>query len=354
MSGPTISGYDLRQLAREFVACSDGRKWQYYRELITGAFYGAPWEGEGTIVTFLSSHDRQYSGMSLWDVWVNLDHDKAVSNEETALLAYQMVRALPNNGMVLFDPERHRAHNFAIIFPEAWKEAVAYITRGKVGVSLESLRWFNARPEFVGKMEVLAPFDIGNLIEITKSLGEGIADRKISLWMIRSKMKKEEFEETVCAWLEVVPSCLLEKLETNIAAELSSSASSSRSAYHRLLLRSRAGDDAYRLNAMMSLARGPDSVSFSETTGIRLGRPFAVPENLSGRMLCALLSFLDRHVKDVSLVEAVPAEDVYKVRTIEMLVKGERSLYLAGLEARRRLELVRNRRENGNVRSREV
>ncbi len=107
MSGPTNSGYDLRQLAREFVACSDGRKWQYYKELITGAFYGAPWEGERTIVTFLSSHDRQYSGMSLWDVWVSLDQDKAVSNGETSLLAYQMVRALPNNGMVLFDPEWH-------------------------------------------------------------------------------------------------------------------------------------------------------------------------------------------------------------------------------------------------------
>jgi len=349
MSGPTNAGYDLRQLAHEFAACSDGRKWQYYRELITGALYGVPWEDEGTIVTFLSSQDRQYSGMSLWDVWVNLDHDMAVNNDETALLAYQMVRTLPNNGIVLFDPERRRAHNFAIIFPEAWKEAVTYITWGKVGISLESLRWFNARPEFAGKLDVLAPFDIDNLIEITKSVGEDIADHKISLRMIRSKMKQAEFEQAVCTWLEVIPSCHLKKLEKNIAAELSSSASSSQSAYYRLLLRSRAGDDAYRLNAMMSLARGPDSVSFTKPTGIRLGRPFAVPENLNGRMLSVLLSFLDKHVKDVSLVEAVPTEDVYKVRTIEMLVKGERSLYLSGLEARRRLELARNGKEIRNI-----
>jgi hypothetical protein len=32
-----------------------------------------------------------------------------------------------------------------------------------------------------------------------------------------------------------------------------------------------------------------------------------------------------------------------------MLVKGERSLYLAGLEAQRNLELARNRRETRNV-----
>ncbi len=349
MSGPTIAGYDLRELAHEFAACNDRRKWHYYKQLITGAFYGATWEDARTIVTFLSSHDRQYSGMSLWDVWVNLDHGKAVNNGETALLAYQMVRALPNNGIVLFDPERLRAHNFAITFPEAWKEAVTYITRGKVGVSLESFRWFNARPEFAGKMEVLAPFSVDSLIEITSNIGEGLAGHKISLRMIRSKMKQVEFEEAICSWLEVIPCSVLEKLEANVKAELSSSASSSENAYYRLLLRSRAGDDAYRLKAMTALARDPDSVFSPRPGGMLLGRPFVVPANLNGRVLSVLLSFLDKHVKNISLVEAVPTEDVYKARTIEMLVKGERSLYLAGLEARRNLELAQNGREIRNV-----
>jgi hypothetical protein len=349
MPALTNSCYGLRELAREFASCKDGRKWHYYKELITGAFYGATWEDDRTIVTFLSSHDRQYSGMSLWDVWVNLDHGKTVNNEETVHLAYQMVRALPNNGIVLFDPERYRAHNFAIIFPEAWKEAITYITRGKVGVSPESFRWFNARPEFAGKMEVLAPFSIDSLIEITNNIGEGIAAHKISLRMVRSKMKQVEIEEAVCSWLEVIPCSVLEKLEANIKSELSSSASFSENAYYRLLLRSRAGNDAYRLKAMTALARDPDSAFSQGPGGIRLGRPFVVPANLNGRMLSVLLSFLAKHVKDVNLVEAVPTEDIYKVRTIEMLVKGERSLYLAGLEARRNLELARNRRESRNV-----
>ncbi len=167
--------------------------------------------------------------------------------------------------------------------------------------------------------------------------------------MIRSKTKQVEFEEAICSWLEVIPSSVFEKLEANIKAELSSSASSSENAYYRLLLTSRAGDDAYRLKAMTALARDPDSVFSPRPGGMLLGRPFVVPANLNGRMLSTLLSFLGKHVKDVGLVEAVPTEDIYKVRTIEMLVKGERSLYLAGLEARKNIELALNRRVIRNV-----